>query len=290
LPFRITAYIDSPEGGVPEAVGEGLERSANDEFFRIVGVKFYVDGSLGARSAALIDDYTDDPGNRGMLVTDPGELYAGVLETHTMGLQTAVHAIGDRGVRTVLDIYERVIGERPRRDARHRIEHAQVVHPDDMGRFAMLGVIPSMQFTHCTSDMPWAEERLGPERVKGAYAWRSLIDAGCRIPGGSDFPVESIDPLLGLYAAVTRRDLDDRPPGGWYGGQCLTMEEAVRAFTIDAAFAVHLEDDRGSISPGKLADFVVLSRDIMRIEPSLVPEVEVLMTVLGGEIEFRRGS
>ncbi len=288
LPFRITAYLDAPEGGIPESVRPDLEKTATGEFFRIVGVKFYADGSLGARSAALLEDYSDDPGNRGMLVTEPEELYAGILECHELGLQAAVHAIGDRGIRTVLDIYERVQGEYPREDARHRIEHAQVVHGSDIGRFSQLGVIPSMQFTHCTSDMPWAEERLGPERVKGAYAWRSLMATGCRIPGGSDFPVESIDPFLGLYAAVTRKDLSGEPEGGWYGDQCLTMEEAVRAFTVDAAYAAHLEKERGSLSPGKLADFIVLSHDIMEIDPALVPSVEVEMTVLGGEVVYRR--
>jgi predicted amidohydrolase YtcJ len=288
LPFRITAYLDAPEGGIPEDIRDVLERAGEDEFFRIVGVKFYADGSLGARSAALLEEYSDDPGNRGMLVTGHEELYSGILECHELGLQAAVHAIGDRGIRAVLDTYERILGERPRRDARHRIEHAQVVNGNDIGRFHGLGVVPSMQFTHCTSDMPWAEERLGPERVKGAYAWRSFLDAGCRIPGGSDFPVESIDPLLGLYAAVTRMDLSGRPPGGWYGDQCLTMEEAVRAFTLDAAYAAHLEGERGSLSSGKLADFVVLSRDVMEIDPGLVPEVEVTMTVLGGEIVYRR--
>ncbi|HER43264.1 MAG TPA: amidohydrolase, partial [Candidatus Eisenbacteria bacterium] len=290
LPFRITAYLDAPEGGIPESAGAELENSALNDFFRIVGVKFYADGSLGARSAALLEDYSDDAGNRGMLVTDPENLYSGILACHTAGLQAAVHAIGDRGVRTVLDIYERILREHPRPDARHRIEHAQVVHADDIGRFAALGVVPSMQFTHCTSDMPWAEARLGPERVRGAYAWRSFLEAGCRIPGGSDFPVESIDPFLGLHAAVTRADLAGRPPGGWHGWQRLTIEEAVRAFTVDAAYAAHMEDERGSLSPGKLADFVVLSADIMRIEPSRIPDVDVLMTVLGGEIVFRRGQ
>lgn len=288
LPFRVTAYLDSPEGMVPEGAGDELSRPPIGGCFRIVGVKFYADGSLGARSAALLEEYADDPGNRGMLVTDPERLYSGILECHTMGIQAAVHAIGDRGIRTALDIYERILEERPRMDARHRIEHAQIVHDADIGRFSRLGIIPSMQFTHCTSDMPWAESRLGPERVKGAYAWRSFLEAGCRIPGGSDFPVESIDPLLGLYAAVTRRDLAGQPSGGWHDAQCLTMEEAVRAFTVDAAYAVHLEDERGSLSPGKLADFVVLSRDIMRIDSSAVPEVEVLMTVLGGEVVFSR--
>jgi len=288
LPFRVTAYLDAPEGGIEGDVREALEMAAGSELFRIVGVKFYVDGSLGARSAALLEDYTDDPGNRGMLVTGREELYSGILECHDMGLQAAVHAIGDRGIRVVLDIYEQVLRERPRQDARHRIEHAQVVNAADIRRFADLGVIPSMQFTHCTSDMPWAADRLGPERVKGAYAWRSFLEAGCRVPGGSDFPVESIDPLLGLYAAVTRKNLAGEPPAGWYGGQCLTMEEAVRAFTVDAAYAVHLEGEGGSLSRGKLADFIVLSHEIMNIDPALVPSVEVLMTVLGGEIVFRR--
>jgi predicted amidohydrolase YtcJ len=288
LPFRITAYIDAPEGGIPEAIRAELEGPAKGEYFRIVGVKFYADGSLGARSAALLEEYSDDPGNRGMLVTESEELYSGILECHELGLQAAVHAIGDKGIRVVLDIYERILDEHPRRDTRHRIEHAQVVAGTDIGRFSEMGVIPSMQFTHCTSDMPWAEERLGPERIEGAYAWRSFLDAGCRIPGGSDFPVESIDPLLGLYAAVTRMDLSGDPPGGWYGDQCLTMEEAVRAFTVDAAYAAHLEDERGSLSPGKLADFVVLSRDIMKIDPGLVPGTDVTMTVLGGEIVYRR--
>ncbi len=288
LPFRITAYLDAPEGGITAAVRAELDRPAKGEFFRIVGVKFYADGSLGARSAALLEDYSDDPGNRGMLVTERDKLYSGILACHQLGLQAAVHAIGDRGVRVVLDIYERILGEYPRRDARHRIEHAQVVDVADIARFYEIGVIPSMQFTHCTSDMPWAEERLGPERVRGAYAWRSFLDAGCRIPGGSDFPVESIDPLLGLYAAVTRMDLSGDPQGGWYGAQRLTMEEAVRAFTVDAAYAARLEDERGSLSPGKLADFVLLSHDIMKIDPGLVRGVDVMMTVLGGDIVYRR--
>lgn len=287
LPFRVTAFLDAPEGGIEGEVREVLESAVDGDFFRIIGVKFYADGSLGARSAALLEDYSDDSGNRGMLVTEREDLLSGIRECHEMGLQAAVHAIGDRGVRFVLDIYEQVLREHPRADARHRIEHSQIVNENDITRFAELGVIPSMQFTHCTSDMPWVEERLGPERVKGAYVWRSFIETGCRIPGGSDFPVESIDPLLGLYAAVTRQNLAGDPTGGWYGEQCLTMDEALRAFTVDAAYAAHMEDDRGTLSRGRLADFVVLSHDIMKIDPSIVPDVDVLMTVLGGEIVFQ---
>jgi predicted amidohydrolase YtcJ len=286
LPLRITAYYDSEA----EELERLLEKGPFDRYgsrFSIVGVKFYADGSLGARSAALLDDYADDPGNRGILVTDQDSLYEGILECQSRGFQAAIHAIGDRGVRVALDVFARVREKHPKRDARHRIEHAQVVSPADMHRFAQLAVIPSMQFIHCTSDMPWAIDRLGPGRIETAYAWRSLLETGCRIPGGSDVPVESIDPFLGMYAAVTRKDAAGKPPGGWNGGQCLTVEEALRAFTVDAAYAVHRDGERGTISAGSLADFVVLSEDLLEIDPGAIPHVRVLMTVLAGEIVFQ---
>lgn len=284
FPLRITAYYDSDAEGLSPLFEKG-PFAAYGGNLSVVGIKFYVDGSLGARSAALLEDYADDPGNRGILTADT--LYEGVLRCHEGGFQAAIHAIGDRGVRTALDTYERVLKKAPRENARHRIEHAQVVSPADIGRFVELGVIPSMQFTHCTSDMPWAVDRLGERRIETAYAWQSFLDAGCRIPGGSDFPVESINPLLGLYAAVTRKDLSGEPPAGWNSDQCLTIEGALAAFTIDAAYAAHQEGERGSISPGKFADFLVLSDDIMKIDPSGIPRVRVLMTVLSGEIAFR---
>ena len=287
LPFRITAYYDSDDEYVDRIMEEGPLRGAEDHHFSIVGLKFYADGSLGARSAALLEDYSDDPGNSGILVTGRRALYDGIRRCQESGFQAAVHAIGDRGVRMTLDVYERVLGELPGTDPRHRIEHSQIVSPADISRYASLGVVPSMQFTHCTSDMPWAEDRVGPDRVRGAYAWRSFIDAGCRIPGGSDFPVESIDPLLGLYAAVTRSDLSGNPEGGWYAGQRLTILEALRAFTIDAAYASHEDSVRGSISVGKLSDLVVLSDDPMKIEPARIPRIEIMMTVLGGEVVYR---
>ncbi|MBN2071791.1 MAG: amidohydrolase [Candidatus Krumholzibacteriota bacterium] len=287
LPVRLTVYYQNNEVSLDSLLDEGPMRGFAGHHFEVAGVKFYSDGSLGARSAALIDDYSDDPGNRGLLVTDPGELYRGIVNCHSKGFPVAVHAIGDRGNRMVLDQFEKVRNADGLEDMRDRIEHAQVLSPDDIGRFARLGVVPSMQFTHCTSDMGWARDRLGPERIKGAYAWRTLISAGCRIPGGSDFPVESIDPMLGIYAAVTRMDLEHKPEGGWRGCECLNIEEAVRAFTLDAAWAVHQEEDRGSIEKGKLADFVVLSEDIMKIEPELIPRIEVVATVIGGEIVYR---
>jgi hypothetical protein len=210
-----------------------------------------------------------------------------MLPWRERGFQTAVHAIGDAAVREVLDVCERLAAARPAPDARPRVEHAQIVAAEDIPRFARIGVIPSMQFVHCTSDMPWVEERIGAARSAGAYAWRSLAAAGCRIPGGSDFPVESIDPMLGIHAAVTRQDLEGRPPGGWRGEQRLAIEEAVAAFTIDAAYAAHAEAFAGSLAPGKLADFIVLSDDIFASDRDRIPAIRVLATVLGGEIVHR---
>jgi hypothetical protein len=287
FPFRITAYLSSDDALIGPLLEAGPRAGLGDELFRIVGAKFYADGSLGARSAALIDDYSDDPGNRGILMQSPDSLFRLMLPWRERGFQTAVHAIGDGAVREVLDVYERHGAARPASDARPRVEHAQIVAAEDVERFARIGVIPSMQFIHCTSDMPWVEERIGAERAAGAYAWRSLVAAGSRIPGGSDFPVESIDPLLGIYAAVTRRNLEGLPPGGWRGAQRLTVAEAVGAFTIDAAYAAHAEAIAGSLTPGKLADFVVLSDDIFAADPNRIPAIRVLATALGGEIVYR---
>jgi predicted amidohydrolase YtcJ len=267
-------------------LAEGPILGYADDHLSLVGVKLFADGSLGARSAALLEDYSDDPGNRGLMMIGENELYRRVLKCHESGFQTAIHAIGDRGNRVVLDVYERVHAEAPRDDMRHRIEHAQVVSLVDLPRFSALGVIPSMQFTHCTSDMSWAGDRLGEDRLAGAYAWRSLLSTGCRIPGGSDFPVESINPLLGIYAAVTRKDTGGKPEGGWMPEQCLSIVEAVRAFTVDAAYAAHQEHERGMLAKGFLADFIILSEDIMKTAPERIPGIKVLATVLGGEIVY----
>jgi predicted amidohydrolase YtcJ len=287
LPFRITAYLSGSDPELERLLSEKPLRGFAEDHFSIVGVKFLADGSLGARSAALLSDYSDDPGNRGILLMDAEDLHREMLRCQKKGFQIAVHAIGDAAVREALDIYERILSEHPSCDMRHRIEHAQVIPPQDIPRFAALGVIPSMQFTHCTSDMPWAQARLGPERIKGAYAWRSLIRAGSRIPGGSDFPVESIRPLLGIYAAVTRRDVAGTPEVGWMSEQCLTVEEAVRAFTIDAAYAAHAEHEAGTLTPGKLADCIVISDDIFSVKSAEIPKIEILATILGGEIVHR---
>jgi predicted amidohydrolase YtcJ len=253
-------------------------------------VKLMVDGALGSRGAALLEPYADEPGNIGLLVLDAAQLYARTRAAAAAGFQVATHAIGDRGNRVVLDVFERVLREVPgAQGLRFRIEHAQVLAPADIPRFQALGVIASVQAIHATSDMPWAGARLGPERVRGAYAWRSLVDAGAHLANGSDFPVEPPDPLLGFHAAITRQDASGHPPGGWTPGERLTREEALRAFTLGAAFAAHAERDLGSIEAGKLADLVVLSADIMTIEPAAVLTTTVLRTMIAGETVYEAG-
>jgi predicted amidohydrolase YtcJ len=290
LPFRITAYLSNDDPGVDRMLAEGPIRGFADDRFSVIGAKFYADGSLGARSAALLSPYADDPGNTGILIATPDRLYRRMLPWRERGFETAVHAIGDAAVREVLDVYERLGAACPMPAARPRVEHAQIVAAEDVARFAKLGVIPSMQFIHCTSDMAWVEDRLGAGRLAEAYAWRSLAAAGSRIPGGSDFPVESIDPLLGIHAAVTRRNAAGEPPGGWRAEERLTVREAVGAYTIDAAYAAGAEDVAGSLAPGKLADFIVLSDDIFSVNPDSIPRIRVLATVLGGEIVHRSGE
>jgi predicted amidohydrolase YtcJ len=247
-------------------------------------VKLVADGALGSRGAALLQDYADDPGNGGLLLLDAERLYLRTREAAAAGFQVATHAIGDRANRLVLDVYERVRRDVPGSGAlRFRIEHAQVLTPADIQRFSALGVIASMQAVHGPSDLPWAGARLGPERVRGAYAWRSVLDGGAVLANGSDFPVEPADPLLGFYASITRQDARGQPPGGWSPEQRLTREEALRSFTLSAAYAAHAERELGSIEVGKMADLVMLSADIMSIAPAAILETTVLQTILAGE-------
>jgi predicted amidohydrolase YtcJ len=253
-------------------------------------VKLVADGALGSRGAALNEDYADEPGNRGLLVTEPDRLYAVTRAAAEARFQTAIHAIGDRANHEVLGIFERVSREVPgARDLRPRDEHAQIVDPMDIASFARLGVIASIQPTHCTSDMPWAPRRLGDRRVaEGAYAWRKLVTSGARLAHGSDFPVERPDPLLGFYAAITRQDASGQPPDGWAPDQRLTRAEALHGITLGAAYAAHAERDLGSIEPGKLADFVVLSRDIMQVAPRDILSTAIVRTVVGGRTVYER--
>lgn len=254
----------------------------------IRAVKLFMDGALGSRGAALFEPYSDDPKNYGLLLMDEEKLYRITKLALKRGYQVCVHAIGDRANFLALNAFERAIKESGTKDHRLRIEHAQVVRLQDMERFAKLGVIPSMQPTHATSDMYWAEKRLGSERAKGAYAWKSLMKKGCKIAGGSDFPVENPNPLWGFFAAVTRCDHKGWPRGGWHPDEKMTREEALRCFTINAAYSAFEEDLKGSLEPGKAADIVVLSKDIMIIPEMEVLKTEVLMTIIDGEIVYSR--
>ena len=249
-------------------------------------IKLYADGALGSRGALLLEPYSDDPDNSGLAVTPESELRASFAEGIKHGFQIAIHAIGDSGNRLVLDIVEDNLDLDLQKNHRSRIEHAQILSLDDILRFNLLGVIPSMQPTHGTSDMPWAEDRIGSERIKGAYAWRKLLDTGVLIPGGSDSPVESLNPLWGIYSAVTRQDHEGYPEGGWQPEERMTMEEAVKMFSAWAAYASFEEDLKGTIEVGKLADFTILSKDIFKEDPRVLLETKVLMTVIGGEIMY----
>ena len=252
----------------------------------IRAIKLYADGAMGSRGAALLAPYSDDPGNVGLLVSTPEHIRGTAEMALRKGFQVNVHAIGDRGNRIVLDAFDSALRKYPRADHRFRIEHAQTLSPTDIPRFAKLGVIPSMQSSHQTSDMGWVERRLGPERIKGAYAWRSLLETGTIIPNGTDAPVERVNPFITFHSAVTRQSPDNQPAGGWYPDQRMTREEALRSMTIWPAFAAFQEKEMGSITPGKYADFVVLDQDIMRVPDTDVMKTKVLFTYVGGKVVY----
>jgi predicted amidohydrolase YtcJ len=281
LTMRVVAYADGDAGALDALCKSGPYRHDSGRL-RMAGVKFYADGALGSRGAALKEPYSDDHGNRGLLVTPPGELIDGMRKARRCGVQVATHAIGDRGNRVALDDYAIVLGDTAHGDHRWRIEHAQVVSVDDIPAFEGLRVIASMQPTHATSDMPWAETRVGRERLAGAYAWRRFLQANVRVALGSDFPVESADPRLGLYAAVTRQDLAGGPPGGWLPDQRLTPAEALRGFTADAAWAGFMEHEVGRLAPGLRADFVVLDADPLSVSADRLPAITVRSTWVDG--------
>lgn len=286
LPIRVNALADGDGNALADRCRDGVYRHPGGRL-QMRAVKLYSDGALGSRGALLIDDYSDAPGQRGLPVTSAEALEAAMRKAKACGIQVATHAIGDRGNRTVLDLYAKVLGEDAGGDHRWRIEHAQVVALTDIPRFHALGVVASMQPTHATSDMPWAERRVGPKRIVGGYAWRKFRDAGVRLALGSDFPVERIEPILGLYAAVSRQDAAGQPGGGWYANERLTGHEALRGFTLDAAWAGFLEAEVGSLEPGKRGDFTVLSADPVGSEPARLLQAKVLATFVDGRAAYR---
>jgi predicted amidohydrolase YtcJ len=288
FPFRNYAAVAGRSAETWERYRERGPETIGDGRVRVGAFKLLSDGALGSRGAALHSPYCDDPDNRGLLLIPAEELARLSREAMARGFQVCVHAIGDRANTLTLDTLERALAERPEaRALRPRVEHAQILAEEDIPRFRRLGVLPSMQPTHCTSDMEWAVERLGPERLRGAYAWRSILDTGAVIAGGSDFPVESPNPFHGIYAAVARRPLAG-PPRDWQPEQRMTRDEAVRAFTVWNAYASHQEGEVGALAPGRRADLIVCSDDVFTCAEEDIKAIVPLVTMLGGEVVHQR--
>jgi len=287
--MRIRVYALSPLADWPTLAAYVEENGRGDDRFRWDGLKGFVDGSLGSATAWFYDPFTDRPDYSGMPVADLDELKADIEGADAAGLHVAVHAIGDRANDWLLDAYESAVSANGEeiRSRRFRIEHAQHLTTGEIDRFAHLGVIASMQPYHAIDDGRWAETKIGPERIKTTYAFRSLIDAGAVLTFGSDWSVAPLDPLAGIYAAVTRRTIDGANPGGWVPAQKITVDEALHAYTAANAYAGFQEDNLGTIEPGKLADLVVLADDVTQIDPTLIADVKVLRTIVGGKEEYR---
>jgi predicted amidohydrolase YtcJ len=253
-------------------------------------VKLYADGALGSRGAALLEPYSDDPGNSGLLVTPPEGILEAARFALAHGFQVGTHAIGDRANRITLDAYETAFRENPAvRDPRFRIEHAQILDATDIPRFGRLGVLAAMQGIHCPSDRPWAPRRLGDARVsEGAYVWRKLLDTGARVLNGTDAPVEDVSAIQNFHATVTRQDAKGQPPGGFDPDQKLSRAEALRTMTLDAAYGSFAESEKGSIEAGKLADLVVLSQDILSVPEDRILATEVLATIVDGQVLYEK--
>ena len=264
------------------------KRGRGDTWLRIGGLKGYVDGSLGSHTAAFHAPFTDAPQDKGLLVNTPEDLYRWISGADKAGLQVMVHAIGDRAIGIQLDTFARVAAENGPRDRRFRIEHAQHIAPEDVKRFAQQGVIASMQPYHAIDDGRWAERVIGPERAKTTYAFKSLLDAEARLAFGSDWYVAPPTPLEGIYAAVTRRTLDDKNSGGWVPEQRIGVEDALRAYTLGGAHASFEEQEKGTLEPGKLADLVLIDRDLTRVPPETIRDARVVLTVVGGQAVFER--
>ncbi len=275
----------------------GISHNFGDEFIQMGAVKGFADGSIGSRTAWMFEHYTDDAKNFGLpmpLMDPPAKMEAAVRGADAAGIQPCIHAIGTRANAEMLNIYQKVEEEnrRPPSGAaspRFRIEHAQHLRPQDFATFAKLGIIASMQPYHAIDDGRWVEKRIGPERTRWSYAWRSMLNAGALLAFGTDWPVAPLDPLLGVYAAVTRETLDGKNPGGWIPEEKISLEEALRAYTYGSAYAAFQEREKGSIAPGKLGDIVVLSDDLFSIPPDKIKDAHVVLTVVGGRIVHSEG-
>jgi hypothetical protein len=291
MPVRVYAMLDGADHAL---ANEWLERGPEIDphhQLTIRAFKLFADGALGSRGAALLEPYSDAPHTKGVITTPEADVHQLTRTSLRRGFQVCTHAIGDRANRMVLDAYAKALTEvAEAHDPRLRIEHAQVLAQGDIPRFAKLAVIASMQPTHATSDMAWAEARLGPQRIKGAYAWQSMLKTGAHLPLSSDFPGETMNPFYGIYAAITRQDLQGNPPGGWYPEQRLTLDEALRGYTIEGAYAEFEEKAKGSIEPGKLADLTVISNDITKLAPHQILNIRVLKTFVGGRVVYDKDA
>ncbi|MBV9926669.1 MAG: amidohydrolase [Acidobacteria bacterium] len=287
--LKTRVYAVSPLPDWQRLSRVGVRRAFGSEMLRIGGLKGFADGSLGSTTALFFEPYLDAPNTSGL--GDgfaEGEMQKFVEGADRAGLQVLIHAIGDRANDGILTIYERVEKQNGERDRRFRIEHAQHLRPRDIQRFARDHVIASMQPYHCIDDGRWAEKRIGRERAKGTYAFRSLLDAGAVLAFGSDWTVAPLDPVLGIYAAATRRTLDGKNPQGWVPEQKITVEEAVRAYTVGSAYAEFAEQSKGTITTGKLADLVILDRDIFQIDPAEIEKVRVTLTIMDGRVVYEK--
>jgi predicted amidohydrolase YtcJ len=282
LPVRVYAMIRGEGELWAKYLKSGPEIG---ERLTVRSIKLVADGALGSRGAALKEPYSDEPANRGLMITGKDAVERVALAAVERGFQVNTHAIGDRANREVLDAYGGALGGK--NDKRFRVEHAQVVSVEDISLFAKYSVLASMQATHATSDMRWAEQRVGPGRIEGAYAWQRFLKLGIPVVNGSDFPVENPNPLWGFYASITRQDHSGSPRGGWRSQERMSREQALESWTAAGAYAAFEEKDKGTIAPGKLADFVMLSADIMQIPPAEILRARVRMTVLGGEVVFQ---
>ncbi len=288
LTARIYGMIGGTEGDFDALAKNGPLKTYGNDMYALRAVKLYSDGALGSRGAALIKPYSDEPHSHGLLFYKTAQMDAMMKKAMARGYQVNVHAIGDAGNHQILDIYQKELAATKSAAQRHRIEHAQVVTQADIVRFKTLGIIPSMQPTHATSDKNMAETRVGHERIKGAYAWRSFLHQGSRIACGSDFPVESPNPFFGIHAAVTRQDASGQPIAGWYPNQAMSLKEAFRCFTLDAAYAGHAENSLGSLEPGKWADFIVVDQDLFKVSTYDIYKTGVLQTWVGGKQVYQK--
>lgn len=289
--LMVRIYCHQPLGAWERLARVGIRAGFGGDKLRIGGLKGFADGSLGSTTALFFEPYLDDPKTSGLPsdeMVDRDRMQRNIVEADKAGLQVAIHAIGDKANRTVLEMYARAAAANGTRDRRFRIEHAQHLRPEDIARFAVEKVIASMQPYHAIDDGRWAENRIGPERARGTYAFRSLLDAGAVLAFGSDWYVAPMEPLMGIYAAVTRRTLDGKRPQGWVPEQKITVAEAVRAFTLGSAYASFEEKVKGSIEPGKLADMAVLSDDIFSIDPVAIAKARVEMTIFDGRVVYER--